>query len=145
MKHFYWLPQQTLSWFVVFKPFFYSDLAGFCQKVEGHNVLFWYLIWKPKHDINIKWNLIVGERAGIKTNVIVPMATSRLTEDIFPPGKVNSKVRWSKMGNDSSLGVSFLKVSLFWFFLNLYRQLSNRNPYMVSISLMTYLSLTFFR
>merc|ERR1712127_773718 len=28
---------------------------------------------------------IEGERAGIKTNVIVPMATSRLTEDIFPP------------------------------------------------------------
>ena len=30
---------------------------------------------------------IEGERSGIKCNVIVPMATSRLTEDIFPPGK----------------------------------------------------------
>ena len=30
---------------------------------------------------------IEGERAGIKCNVIVPMATSRLTQDIFPPGK----------------------------------------------------------
>ena len=33
---------------------------------------------------------IEGERAGIKTNVILPMATSRLTEDIFPPGNFKS-------------------------------------------------------
>ena len=29
---------------------------------------------------------IEGERSGIQCNVIVPMATSRLTQDIFPPG-----------------------------------------------------------
>jgi 3-hydroxyacyl-CoA dehydrogenase/3a,7a,12a-trihydroxy-5b-cholest-24-enoyl-CoA hydratase len=28
-----------------------------------------------------------GERSGIRCNVIVPMAASRLTEDIFPPGE----------------------------------------------------------
>jgi NAD(P)-dependent dehydrogenase (short-subunit alcohol dehydrogenase family) len=30
---------------------------------------------------------IEGERSGISCNVILPMAASRLTEDIFPPGK----------------------------------------------------------
>ena len=54
------------------------------MEVACHKVIFDILIESPNKILI----LIVGERAGIKTNVIVPMATSRLTEDIFPPGRI---------------------------------------------------------
>ena len=31
---------------------------------------------------------IEGEASGIQCNVIVPMAISRLTQDLIPPGKI---------------------------------------------------------
>ena len=39
MNSFYWLSNQMQEQFVVYKLLYYSNLCGFCQKVECHKVV----------------------------------------------------------------------------------------------------------